>query len=70
MNIPHLNYKEESKEAYDIASDKLKKRDIELLKKGSFEVQLFSEFRKFANGMLPKIDEKNKLLRVIAIKNK
>ena len=65
MNIPHLNHKEESKESYDIASDKLKKRDIKLLNKGSFEEQLISEFRRFADGMLSKMDEKNKFLREI-----
>ena len=63
MNIPHLNNKEESKESYDVISDKLKKRDIKLLNKGSFEEQLLSEFRKFSDGMLSKMDEQNKLLR-------
>ena len=48
MNISHLNHKEESKESYDIVSDKLKKSDIKLLNKGSFEEQLLSEFRRFA----------------------
>ena len=70
MNIPHLNHKEESKESYDIASDKLKKREIKLLNKGSFEEQLLSEFRRFADGMLSKMDEQNKLLREIAKTNK
>ena len=70
MNIPNLNHKEESKESYDIASDKLKKRKIKLLNKGSFEEQLLSEFRRFADGMLSKIDEQNKLLREIAKTNK
>ena len=70
MNIPHLNHKEESKESYDIVSDKLKKRDIKLLSKGSFEEQLLSEFRMFADGMLSKMDEQNKLLREIAKTNK
>ena len=70
MNIPHLNHKEESKESYDIVSDKLKKREIKLLNKGSFEEQLLSEFRRFADGMLSKMDEQNKLLREIAKTNK
>ena len=70
MNIPHLNNKEESKESYDVISDKLKKRDIKLLNKGSFEEQLLSEFRRFADGMLSKMDEQNKLLREIAKTNK
>ena len=70
MNIPHLNNKEESKESYDVISDKLKKRDIKLLNKGSFEEQLLSEFRKFSDGMLSKMDEQNKLLREIAKTNK
>ena len=65
MNIPHLNNKEESKESYDVVSDKLKKRDIKLLNKGSFEEQLLSEFRRFADGMLSKMNEQNKLLREI-----
>ena len=70
MNIPHLNHKEESKESHDVVSDKLKKRDIKLLHKGSFEEQLLSEFRRFADGMLSKMDEQNKLLREIAKTNK
>ena len=57
MNIPHLNNKEESKKSYDVVSDKLKKRDIKLLNKGSFEEQLLSEFRRFADGMLSKMNE-------------
>ena len=65
MNIPHLNNKEESKESYDVVSDKLKKREIKLLNKGSFEEQLLSEFRRFADGILSKMDEQNKLLRKI-----
>ena len=70
MNIPHLNNKEESKESYDVVSDKLKKRDIKFLNKGSFEEQLLPEFRRFADGMLSKMDEQNKLLREIAKINK
>ena len=70
MNIPSLNHKEESKESYDIVSDKLKKRGIKLLSKGSFEEQLLSEFRRFADEMLSKMDEQNKLLREIAKTNK
>ena len=70
MNIPHLNNKEESKESFDIVSDKLKKRDNKLLNKGSFEEQLFSQFRRFVDGMLSKMDEQNKLLREIAKTNK
>ena len=70
MNISHLNNKEESKESYDVVSDKLKKRDIKLLNIGSFEEQLLSEFRRFADGMLSKMDEQNKLLREIAKTNK
>ena len=70
MNIPHLNHKEESKESYDITSDKLKKREIKLLNKGSFKEQLLSEFRRFADGMLSKIDDQNKLLREIDKTNK
>ena len=70
MNIPHLNHKEESKESYDIVSDKLKKRGIKLLSKRSFEEQLLSEFRRFADEMLSKMDEQNKLLREIAKTNK
>ena len=70
MNIPHLNHKEEAKESYDMASDKLKKRDIKLFNKGSFEEQLLSEFRRFVEGMLSKIDEQNKLLKEIAKVNK
>ena len=70
MNIPHLNNREESKESYDVVSDKLKKRDIKLLNKGNFEEQLLSEFRRFADGMLSKMDEQNKLLREIAKTNK
>ena len=68
MNIPHLNNKEESKEFYDVVSDKLKKRNIKLLNKGSFEEQLLSEFRRFTDGMISKMDEQNKLLREIAKK--
>ena len=59
MNIPHLNHKEESKEPYDDVSDKLKKREIKLLSKGSFEEQVLSEFRRFADGMLSKIADQN-----------
>ena len=70
MNIPHLNRKEESKESYDIAFNKLKKKEIKLLNKGSFEEQLLSEFRRFADGILSKLDEQNKLLREIAKTNK
>ena len=70
MNIPHLNHKKELKESYDALSDKLKKRDIKLLKKGGFEEQLLSEFRRFADGMLSKMDEKNKLLKEIVKANK
>ena len=70
MNIPHLNHKEELKESYDALSDKLKKRDIKLLKKGGFEEQLLSEFRRFADGMLSKMDEQNKLLKEIVKANK
>ena len=58
MNILHLNNKEESKESFGIASDKLKKRDIKLLNKGNFEKQFLSEFRRFADGMISKMDEK------------
>ena len=70
MNIPHQNHKEEFKEFYDIVSDKLKKIDIKLLNKGSFEEQFLSEFRRFADGMISKMDEQNKLLREIAKTNK
>ena len=70
MNILHLNYKEESKVSYEIESDKLKKRDIRLLHKGSFEEQLLSEFTRFVDGILSKMDEQNKLLREIAKTNK
>ena len=70
MDIPHLNHKEESKESYYILSDKLKKRDIKLLSIRSHEEQLLSEFRRFADGILSKMDELNKLLREIAKINK
>ena len=70
MNMPNLNHKEESKKSNDIVSDKLKKRGIKLLSKGSFEEQLLSEFRRFADEMLSKMDEQNKLLREIAKTNK
>ena len=69
INIPHLNHKEKSKESYDIESDKLKKRDIKFLNKGSFEEQLLSELRRPADGMLSKLDEQNKLFREMAKAN-
>ena len=70
MNMPHLNNKEESIESYDVVSDKIKKRDIKLFNKESVEEQLLSEFRRFADGMLSKMDEQNKLLREIVKINK
>ena len=70
MNIPHLNDNEESKESYDVVSNKLKKRDIKLLNKESFEGKLLLEFKRFADGMLSKMDEQNKLLREIVKTNK
>ena len=36
-----------------------------MLNKGSFEEQFLSEFRRFADGMLSKMDKQNKLLREI-----
>ena len=70
MNIPHLNDNEESKESYDVVSNKLKKRDIKLLNKESFEGKQLLEFKRFADGMLSKMDEQNKLLREIVKTNK
>ena len=41
-----------------------------MLSKWSFEKQLLSEFRRFADGTLSKKDEQNKLIREIAKTNK
>ena len=47
MNIPHLNNKEESKESYDVISDKLKKRDIKLLNKEVLKNNCFQNSESF-----------------------
>ena len=61
INPSHLSIKEESKESiYELSATK--KRNIKMLEKQSFEHQMLFEFKRFADGMLSKIDEQNKYL--------
>ena len=61
INPSQLRIKEECKESiYELSTTK--KRNIKMLEKQSFKHQMLFEFKRFADGMLSKMDEQNKLL--------
>ena len=69
INPSHLSIKEESKESiYELSATK--KRNIKMLEKQSFEHQMLYEFKRFADGMLSKMDEQNKLLSHLVLSQK
>ena len=69
INPSQLSIKEESKESiYELSATK--KRNIKMLEKQSFEHQMLFEFKRFADGMLSKMDEQNKLLSHLVLSQK
>ena len=62
FSLLSLRRKEESKESFYDAWERMKKRHAKSLHKQTFEVQLLTEFRQFSNGVMSRLEKQNNIL--------